>query len=163
MTEPFRPGCFGSPLCFKETHAVCIACPFAAECQTLGASRLEVLHKHYGVVSKSKKTSAPKPEPVKPKAMPAPKPIERRLMLIGRALRAGKNPFSPHQPSQRSFWLIVELMLKKPASATLKAFAVVVAKLMNSLKRALEHVQKVVRDLMRTGVVIQRGDLFVIQ
>ena len=44
----FAPGCFGSSLIYKDDHAICRACPLAAECKPLHQKNRELLERMLG-------------------------------------------------------------------------------------------------------------------
>ncbi len=108
LTSALRPGCFGYALSFREDAAECISCPFAAECQAVGAAQLLRRREELGI----------KEKPTKPKVVRQPKPpaqihatgvlteglpkkveellgrIERAGISVTAALARGENPFT---------------------------------------------------------------------
>lgn len=150
MDLRFAPGCFGSPHCYKNDHALCSRCVYASKCAPEALARKLTLQARFGI--------KPKVEPPRPK--PA---VDPKLLLIRKALRAGKNPFNRSAPKQQSWWVIADILLRKPAKACFKAMVLVLAKLVGDVKRSAEHVNKMLADLLRTGAVVKQGDLYVIR
>lgn len=155
----FAPGCFGAPLCYRADHPVCAPCPFTLECAPVALARRTVLHAHFGIKPRKAKVAAAllrTPAPVKPKPDP-------KLVFIAKALRARKNPFNKNVPAQRGWWLVANIMLNRPALAQFKAFVFVLTKCTGDMRRSAEHIAKVLSELLRTGVVVRRGELYAIQ
>lgn len=48
----FAPGCFGSALAFQGSNAVCRACSFKTECQTMHETNLAALRTRFGIDAK---------------------------------------------------------------------------------------------------------------
>lgn len=153
--DRFRPGCFGSPLCYKKGHAVCTLCPFSAECAPIAEKRLATLQARYGVTTKTVKA-----EPVKPVVKRKPTKLE----LVANALRAGKNPFNEKAAGQQSWWLVCEVLLRKPDKAGFTAIAILIARLLNVIiGKAADHLRAILTQLMQSGAVIKTGDLYAIR
>lgn len=91
------PGCFASPLIFKEKAKECAECAFCSQCGPRAVARLAVLREHYGVKTKVEKpvTRAPLEEGELPKKVrELIERVQRTGISIGAILRAGKNPFT---------------------------------------------------------------------
>jgi hypothetical protein len=100
MDPGLAPGCFGSPLIFNGTHAVCSTCAFITECRPKAAVRLAVLHAHFGIAAPAPAVAAPLPPPrlevggvlISKKAMKTVDRVEAVCSDFKSALLKGVNP-----------------------------------------------------------------------
>lgn len=70
-----KPGCFGSPLCYSDTVAICSRCNFAGDCAAAAKERASGLMEKYGIKALLRK--AIKKEPAKVIPFEKPKSVTR--------------------------------------------------------------------------------------
>lgn len=158
------PGCYGVGLAFKDDAAECRGCPFARNCKPVAEESLARLRAELGIKA---------PKPPQPRIVQSAHPmgeqpaalgmsmkakdmmgrIERAGVLVSKALREGRNPFT----KKPAFLLIAcHLLLKLPQGLDRQLLKTALMQKLNwTDNSASSHVAQVFQLLPALGACVE--------
>ena len=165
------PGCFGSPLIYAETNAICGGCMFSAACQPKAVDRLAVLHAHFGIKPKAakvapalpvKQNDAPVTAKVAAKVDSLQKQMDRQSTGALLSLRQGVNPIVRKENSARRLdvWMAFEFFRRGHVVSRDLLRDAYVARFNWRPEYASAQSAKTLASLVALGLVIKKDSLY---